>query len=364
MNTPAEPSSTHAPEVEAPHSLEAIAKTVDARISELISDEIARWSAVCADLGQPLEDLLAFALAGGKRLRPAFCHWAYVAAGGDGGDQVIVDASAAIELLHCFALIHDDVMDGSELRRGRRSVHVRYSDLHQQSAWLGESRRFGDGAAVLIGDLAFVYSDMLLESTSIEARRVFSELRLEVNFGQYLDVMGTAKRNYSTEFASQVSIYKSGKYTVERPLHLGAALAGKLAVLSEGLSLYGLPLGEAFQLRDDIIGAFGDESITGKPVGDDLNEGKPTQLFTIAYDSAGDSQRRALERDFGRQNLTDEEIMRLQEIIVETGALARVELLIDSLVEKSVAALEPMDIAAEAQEELTALAYFVGRRVN
>ena len=230
----------------APAGLVEIAADVAARIDELLEAEISRWSAVDADLREPLESLRSLVLAGGKRLRPAFCHWAFVGAGGDPDDPRVVDAGAALELLHTFALIHDDVMDGSLTRRGLDAVHVDFESRHADERWRGEGRRFGEGVAILVGDLAFVYADMLLTGAPPDAIAVFNELRLEVNIGQYLDLIGTVRGQGTRDAARRICIYKSGKYTVERPLHLGAALAGRLAEVEEPLSGYGLPLGEAF----------------------------------------------------------------------------------------------------------------------
>src|SRR5207248_344040 len=199
-----------------------------------------------------LRDLV---LAGGKRLRPAFCHWGFVGAGGAPDDPMVVDAGAALELLHTFALVHDDVMDGSGRRRGMATVHRAFEDRHAAAGWSGE------GVAILVGDLAFVYADILLAAAPAPAGQVFSELRLEVNIGQYLDLLGTARRDATPELAERICQYKSGKYTIERPLHLGAALAGRLDDLAPAYTAYGMPLGEAFQLRDDLLGAFGDSSL-------------------------------------------------------------------------------------------------------
>ena len=171
----------------------------------------------------PCASLIA---AGGKRLRPAFCHWAFVGAGGDPDDPRVVSAGAALELLHTFALVHDDVMDGSDQRRGLPSVHRAFIDRHVGLGWQGDARRSGEGAAILVGDFAFVYADLILGEIPPEARAIFDELRLELCVGQYLDLVGTASGSRDPEQATRIERYKSSKYTVERPLHLGAALAG------------------------------------------------------------------------------------------------------------------------------------------
>jgi len=344
-----------------PRSLAEVGARVEARVVELLDAEIARWRDVDADLVQPLTSLRELVLAGGKRLRPAFCHWAYVGAGGSPTDALVVNAGAALELLHTFALVHDDVMDGSSRRRGQAAIHTRFGALHNEMSWRGEARRFGEGAAILVGDFAFVYADQLFGDAPSVARRVFDELRIELCVGQYLDLIGTASRSSDPTQASRIARYKSGKYTVERPLHLGAALAGRLDDLSEVLSAIGLPLGEAFQLRDDLLGVFGDESATGKPVGDDLREGKLTPLVAAAAGRADAAGARLLQR-LGRPDLDDREILQLQEFLVACGACDEIERLIEQLVDQSLGALATAPISPEARVALEELAAFVAWR--
>lgn len=344
-------------------SLAAIAERVEARIDSLLSQEIWRWTNLDRDLAEPLEALGRLVLAGGKRLRPAFCHWSFVGAGGDPADPLITDAGAALELLHSFALIHDDVMDGSSQRHGVQTIHQDFEGRHLVAGWEGEGRRFGEGVAILAGDLAFVYADRLLAGASRQAMEVFTELRLEVNFGQYLDLVGTARRDCDAESARRICMYKTGKYTVERPLHLGAALAGRLGEFRDDLSAYGIPLGEAFQLRDDILGAFGDPAVTGKPVGEDLRDGKPTVLHALAVERAQGPGARLLAERFGAADLSPREVVGLQGVLVATGALAATEATIAGLVERSLQAIEGSRvITPDARHHLIELAYFVASR--
>jgi geranylgeranyl diphosphate synthase, type I len=345
----------------APASLALIARGVDDRIACLLDRELERWAAADPGVTEPLAALRELVLAGGKRLRPAFCHWAFVGAGGDPNDPLAVDAGAALELLHTFALIHDDIMDGSSTRRGTDTIHVLFEQRHALSGWRGEGRRFGEGVAILVGDLAFVYADQLMSRAPADAVAVFTELRVEVNVGQYLDLVGAARGRVGQEEARRIACFKSGKYTVERPLHLGLALSGRLHDLAVPFSRFGLPLGEAFQLRDDLLGVFGDATVTGKPVGEDLREGKPTILHALAVEAAGPAAARVLER-YGAADLDDHEIAALQEVLVETGAVDRVEHEIDDLVADAVAALEGAAVTAEAREALADLARYVAGR--
>lgn len=346
-----------------PISLVAIAERVENRLAELLDGERARWSALDPELAAPLDSLAGLLISGGKRLRPAFCHWGFVGAGGDPDDQRSVAAGAAFELLHAFALFHDDVMDGSGIRRGERTTHLVFSDRHARTGWIGEPRRFGEGVAILVGDLAFVYADQMLHGAPPEALAIWNELRIELNIGQYLDILGTAQAERGRDRAERICRYKSGKYTVERPLHLGAMLAApdRAAELLPGLSAYGLPLGDAFQLRDDVLGAFGDEAMTGKPVGDDLREGKPTPMLAMAHADATPAEATVLSL-VGRPDLSVDEVALVQQVIVDTGALAEVEGVIERLTLEAVDAIGGVDIDAAARTALVELAYYVAWR--
>ena len=344
-----------------PASVSAAGRLAEARIVALLDAELERWTAVDPDLAEPLRALRDLVLAGGKRLRPAFCHWSFVGAGGDPADPRVADAGAALELLHTFALVHDDVMDGSDARRGERSTHRRFIDRHQERGWRSESRRFGEGAAILVGDLAFVYADLLLGRVDDDAHRIFDELRVELCIGQYLDLVGTSSGSNDAEQAARIQRYKSGKYTVERPLHLGAALAGRLGELAGPLSEVGLPLGGAFQLRDDLLGVFGDAEVTGKPVGDDLLEGKLTPLIAVAARRVEDAGAELLAR-IGHAGLGPDEIDALQALLVDCGARDEVESMIASLGDEALAALSLVPITDEARDALGELATYVAWR--
>jgi geranylgeranyl diphosphate synthase type I len=347
--------------VPAPSGLASISRPVEARLEALLDAERGRWAQVDPDLVPPLHTLAELLLAGGKRLRPAFCHWAFVGAGGDPDDPLLADAGAALELLHVMALFHDDVIDGSDRRRGIDTAHRQYARRHEAAGWRGEARRFGEGVAVLIGDVAFVYADGLLAGAPAEARAVFDELRIEVHMGQYLDVLGAARGDVDLEAARRIVTFKSGKYTVERPLHMGAALAGRLAELEGPLSAYGLPLGEAFQLRDDVLGALGETAVTGKPVGDDLREGKPTPLLALARGRASAAQAAQLARA-GDPALDEAGVARLQAVLVDTGAAAALEARIDALTAEALAAAEALPLTSEARRALAQLATFISER--
>ena len=347
----------------APQSLLDVASRVDTRLEVLLAVERERWAKVDADLVPPIDEIARLVLAGGKRLRPAFCFWGFIGAGGDPTDELVIDAGAALELLHAFALFHDDVMDGSLTRRGEPTTNAKFEANHGANKLAGESRRFGDGVAILVGDLAYVYSDQLMRNASPQAWTIWNELRIELNFGQYLDMLGSAMNERRREKAERICRYKSGKYTIERPLHLGALLATPTRgdELTSVLSTYGLPLGDAFQMRDDVLGAFGDTAITGKPVGDDLREGKPTPLMAIATARANAAQLKELQL-VGNQDLTPEQIACVQEVIRETGALDELEVVITRLTDEAIAAVQNVPFAQSVRDELITLAEYVSWR--
>jgi geranylgeranyl diphosphate synthase type I len=338
---------------------------VEKALASFLAGQRARLAAIDVGLLPVADALESFILGGGKRLRPAFGYWAYRGAGGVDSDQV-VGALAALELVHASALIHDDVIDSSDTRRGEPAVHQRFAALHRDAGWQGDRAGFGAAAAILLGDLCLVWSDEMLGGSGLDphllsrARPVFDRMRTEVTVGQYMDVLAQASGEVSERQAARVARYKSAKYTVERPLLFGAALAGAPPELATAYSAYGLPLGEAFQLRDDILGVFGDPAQTGKPAGDDLREGKLTYLVAVALASAGPQDRTVLTAGLGRPDLDLPGITRLQEIITRTGALRRTERRIAHLttiaLAELTAAVRDADLDPEAATVLAELA--------
>lgn len=318
-------------------------------VDEVLEEQRTLLRSISDDLGV-LDETLAEFLKGGKRLRPAFCYWGWLGAGGNDSDlvaeQAVVQVAASLEFLQACALIHDDVMDGSETRRGRPAVHHRFANLHRGNQWLGSPEDFGVATAILAGDLCLSWADQTMLRAELRpdalqrAKRVYDELRTELMGGQYLDLLEQARGGGSIARASKVLRYKSAKYTIERPLHIGAALAGAPQPLFDVYSEYGLPLGEAFQLRDDVLGVFGDPKETGKPAGDDLREGKRTILVAMAFERASTAQQGAMREHLGDPALDHNGIATLRQIITETGALAETEALIESLFARALTALD------------------------
>jgi len=343
-----------------PLDVEDLRTRVQKSIDEFLTSRTPTLDRVSPDL-VPLTDAITALISGGKRLRPAFAYWAWRATGGDDTDAAIT-AAASLEFLQACALIHDDVMDASDTRRGMPAAHRRFASLHRENEWHGSSEAFGVGAAILLGDLCLSWADELLLTSGLpqdalmRAKPIYDDMRTELMAGQYLDLLEQARGGGSVERALQVVRYKSAKYTIERPLHLGATLAGGDAITRESLSRYGLPLGEAFQLRDDVLGVFGDPSETGKPAGDDLREGKRTVLIAIAVERATPVQDSALRRQLGDPALDAGGVATLREIIRDTGALAFTEELIAARLAESVSALDAMDVDPLAAQVLAGLA--------
>ncbi len=318
-----------------------------------------------APLGPDADRLLAEArtcVSGGKRFRAAFCYWGFRAHSPVVADErALLRACAALELLHASALVHDDFMDASDTRRGRPATHRTFEAGHRAAGWRGDPGQYGAAAAILLGDLLLSWSEELLRRCGLPLDRVaaamgvFDLCRSEVITGQFLDVSVQARGRADVDAAMTVLRYKSAKYSIERPLHIGATLAGADDAGLAELSDFGLPLGEAFQLRDDLLGVFGDAATTGKPAGDDLVEGKRTVLVALALDAATPEQAALLDRSLGTE-LDEALLCRLRQVIDDSGAHGQVESVIGALVERSTAALAAAHVDDDARRVLGELA--------
>ncbi|MFV2173014.1 polyprenyl synthetase family protein [Actinomadura sp. LOL_016] len=308
-----------------------------------------------------------FVLHGGKRLRPLLCYWGWRAAGGEDCTEII-RAASALEIFHAFCLIHDDIMDDSALRRGRSTLHCAAADQHTARHWRGDPRRFGVATAILLGDLCMTWADELLSGSGVPAARLaaarpyYHRMRAEVCYGQHLDILEQAHGPTTAERSMRVLLYKTAKYTVERPLQVGGALAGTSPELLAVYSRFGVPVGEAFQLRDDVLGAFGDPGVTGKSDLDDFRDGKPTVLIAHAVEHATPAQRRLITSLHGSPDLDGHGADRLREVLVDTGALAAVERMINEREGRAVDALATAPIPESACEALARLAMSATRR--
>jgi geranylgeranyl diphosphate synthase type I len=304
----------------------------------------------------PLMGSIKSLVTGGKRLRALMCYWGWRGAGGEAAHPDIIAAGCALELFQAAALIHDDIIDRSDTRRGGPSVHRRFSELHEGEGWALDSERFGHAAAILTGDLCLSFSEEAFTeigdraASGTAARRIFNLMRAEVMAGQYLDILeevaGPVRdRAGAVHRARSIIRFKSAKYSTEHPLALGGALAGASEELLQGYSAFALPLGEAFQLRDDVLGVFGDPGTTGKPAGDDLREGKRTVLVGFAINQAGAADSSYIDTMLGRQDLGAAEVAEIRRIIVDCGALEATEAMIEDLSNEAFEALERLPLA-------------------
>ena len=329
---------------------------------------------VLASIGTELTPVLQAArdyTAGGKRLRPAFCYWGYVAAAGQPRDpQALMQAAASLELLHVSALVHDDIMDHSDTRRGLPSAHRRFEAAHRHNHGMGAPEEYGRDVALLLGDLLTVWSAEMFTTAALPtsamtaAAPILAAVRTEVNCGQVLDVTAQAGMAGTTsesmlDLVGRVVEYKSASYTVVRPAQLGVALSTTKespTVLLTALQQFGSPLGRAFQYRDDLLGVFGDEQVTGKPAGDDLREGKRTVLVAHALSQATPDDAATLTAMLGRADLEDDDVHTARRIIEQCGARAAVEETIHTDLTRALAVLDATDMTDEGRAGLRALA--------
>lgn len=359
-----------------PESL-TVVDAVNRRISELFAVRRPELTALGDSLGAVVDQLEAFT-AGGKRTRARFVAAGAAQAGTHAGDPrfpAVVAAATAVELFHAAALVHDDLLDRSDTRRGRPSTHRVFEQVHAEGEWVGDREHFGVSAAILAGDLLLMWSDDLFveAAAAIDAaggarvRAEVSRMRTEVTAGQYLDIVEelawpVVPLDDRAARAIAIATSKSARYSVESPLVLGALLAGADDDLVARIREFGLPLGLAFQLRDDVLGVFGDAAVTGKPAGDDLREGKRTLLIAEVERRAADADREFFDSRLGRPDLDAGEIARMQGLIRDTGALDAVEARIQRWLDEALAALERIDLDPQLRGMMVDLAERTARR--
>ena len=350
------------------------------RVNSRLDSFISERESILLSLGPDLMPFIDFSrqfLSGGKRFRAQFALMGFGTQASHIPDFAI-DVASALEIFHAAALVHDDIMDKSDTRRGGPSAHRRFEDVHGTAHWAGSSADFGTSAALLFGDLLLAFSDELiaagfLQSSNSEAalrsRKEFDRMRLDVTAGQYLDIVEerawpSIDKLEALPRAHRVVIFKSAKYSVEAPLVIGAALAGASDEHIATLRTFGLPLGIAFQLRDDLLGVFGDPSVTGKPAGDDLREGKRTVLIALAQRELADSDVSTMDELLGSANLDEAAIVLLRDMLVSSGAVDQIENLITQQVHIARNALERSQFSADTAGELLALAEGVTQRIS
>jgi len=340
---------------------------IDAVIRDFFTERRAEAEVLGQDFAASVAELESYVLHGGKRIRPTFAWLGWIGAGGDQRDPAAtatLSACAGLELLHASALIHDDIIDASRTRRGRPAAHVTFAERHRARRFSGDPDAFGTGAAILVGDLAQTWADVMVRESGLPADAqarvgpVWSAVRSEVLYGQLLDLMNQASDDEDIRSALRVNQYKTASYTVERPLQFGAAIAGAEAELVAAYRAFGVDIGMAFQLRDDLLGAFGDPTVTGKPSGGDLREGKRTVLLASGLKRADERDpvaARFLRAKIGT-DLSDDEIATVRAILVDLGAVDHIEQQIAMRTDQAMAVLEASDATSPAKDQLAALA--------
>ncbi len=347
-------------------------------LADAVTDRLRRYlrgrRSEAAPIGRDYDALVAgledFVLGGGKRLRPVFAYWGWRAVCDDDADEQALLLFAALELLHASALVHDDVIDSSATRRGRPTSHIQFAALHRERGWRGSAVQFGVSAAILLGDLALAWADDIVAGVELpqgarnRVRRVWADIRTEVLGGQYLDIVAEASADESIASAMAVNTYKTASYTVARPLQLGAAAAADRPDVHTLFHEVGNQLGVAFQLRDDVLGVFGDPAVTGKPSGDDLRSGKRTVLLATALELADRSDPAAatLLRAAVGTDLSDDQVKELRAVIERVGALASVEEQIAALTRGALDLVADAPIHAAAKAGLADLAELSANR--
>lgn len=347
-------------DVPLPPRCRELAASVEDDLSRFLRDQREEAESRAPGVGELFDELERVIAAGGKRLRPVFCLLGHLAAGGEVGPE-LVRAAASLELLHTFAIVHDDVMDGSRTRRGASATWAHLAELHRVAGMRGSPEAFGVSGAILAGDLALILADRaflgagLSPGALLPALARYNRMRVEVVAGQYLDVAAAHRGNAAEPEARRIAGLKSGNYTVEGPLQIGAILAGGSEDLLAALSAYGMPLGEAFQLRDDVLGVFGDPEVTGKPRDSDLREGKRTVLIARALEAAGPEDARFLLERLGAPDLDDADVDRIRGIIESTGALEATGGLTGELASEARAALAAAGLPEDVRRPLEEL---------
>jgi geranylgeranyl diphosphate synthase type I len=335
-----------------------IRREVQATIDEFVDTRcVPQLRAAGVDIAA---DVLRGSVGGGKCVRPTFMYLGWLC--GADHDRAALRAAAGLELLHAFALLQDDVMDSSTLRRGRDAGHIAFAQWHRRRTLQGEPHRFGESAAVLLGDLCLVWAAQMMRESGVCTAALdrvwprYDAMRTELAIGQFADLVNDASRFPTLDQVLDVSRRKSGNYTVRRPLEMGAAMAGCDESLLAMLGVYGDAIGEAFQMRDDLLGIFGSPSVTGKPSGSDLLERKATTVVAASYHLADRTLRRQLREFMSAEELDADDINRWRELIAATGAVDWIEKLIDSRLTHALTIVDSAGVRPEVRIALSDMA--------
>ena len=328
---------------------------IDHALAEFFDSKIREAEAIDSSAVEIMQNLREFNLRGGKRIRPALMIHAFKCFAEPEDEQNLIRASLAVELMEGFFLIHDDVLDNDEMRRGGPTLHAKYSND-------SGDRHFGEGVAIVAGDMQnSLANEIVAESGSIEFLKQYHRTALKTEYGWLIESMLTRKHasDVTRDDVMKVNTYKTAAYTIEGPLHMGALLAGAKEADIKTLSGFAIPLGQAFQIQDDILGMFGDEKKLGKPVGSDLKEGKITLLIVKALEKANDKDKKFLLDALGRKEISKDDVEKARSIIKETGSLDHSKKLAQELIRDAKTALEKAELRKEGKDFLIGIADFL-----
>lgn len=349
--------------------LEWFKKEFDLQLLTFLNQKKQEAAEINPEAGVLVDEIIRFSKNGGRRVRPAFMYSGYVASGGRAHDAILY-ASMAVELLHVFALIHDDIIDDSDLRRGEPTTHKAFEKQHKNRKLLGNSTEYGLSTAILAGDLALSFAEEIMTTAPFpqerlrRARYFFDQMKTQVIYGEYLDVLGGYQKSLTEDEVLQILDYKTAKYTVERPLHIGAMLAGSDYHILKTFTAYAIPFGQAFQMQDDLVGTFGDEKAIGKPNDSDIKEGKKTLLLAKAYENSNEKERKLLSEIVGNKKASEKEIAMVRKIFRKTGAYDYCVKLSFRLLDQANHAIRTAKLSKEGSDYLLAAVDYLRNRFN
>lgn len=347
--------------------LAELKKQVDREIDRYLDTVIAEASKKDVFVAGATKHFKKMILAGGKRLRPIMMYWGYIAAGGTNHKEII-KTSISIELIHAFLLMHDDIIDRDDLRHGKKTMHAQYRDHYRRFFQGQNAEHFGNSIAIVTGDFVYSLGNQVIFASQFDPITIVRALNKMQDIvgltcvGEIQDIYMEYSKKVTEDRILQMYENKTARYTFDGPLKLGAIFAGADDVFCEQLSAYAIPVGIAFQIRDDILGVFGNSQKTGKPVGSDIAEGKMTYLVHHAYKNASEAQKKVLNRYFGKRTIDRAGVDAFCDVLIATGARADADARIHALVKQSREALERTNIPVQAKDFLDALASHLNNR--
>jgi len=341
-------------------------RLVEKELDLFFKDKLEKADKIDPSSKQMIELLKEFTLRGGKRLRAALVYYGYRCFSNKNLKEII-KASVTMELIQSYLLIHDDIIDNDDLRRNGPTLHISYKNIAKRKYKKIDSNHFGLSMAILAGDICAAFANEIMaklkikEKNKIQALNVLNHSLHHVIYGQVLDVLSEL-RIITNKDIEKIHRLKTATYTIESPLHIGALLAGAKQKHLKTLSNYAIPLGKAFQIKDDILGMFGEKEKVGKPVGSDIKEGKKNLLILKALESATPAQRQAIEEALGNQDLTKNQLNQVRAIVIKTGSLSYSQNLAKNLVKKAKSAIKSAKFRPVGKNFLLKIADYIEKR--